>query len=660
MKKSVLLMIFAVISVVLMILAAAYLFGVVSEQGLSEREKNTNQALSLAEAGLNHGIDELRTMATVDLNNDPLIQNAAAATFQQYLGAAGVKDSLDFLCDFLNFAYPVGVNDEVRFAVAPLDLTANIAGANYSANIVIRKRKDCCGKDIEALEGKIIEYDENKCELKCNPEPDGCKIVDHGSEVCETKGSLVKPESGVFAFPYEFRIEAQGQVNYTGKTGTITKNLFFSAGKFTITIQRGNFARYALFTSHHTTPSGGRVWFTERTKFYGPVHTNDQLSFANNPYFSDAVTQHLNKAYFYNQGWPRQLDQDSNPPYDVPQFDAEFTRGVGLLNLPSSVTQQDLKQQATGGQNDGPWSSGTYLPYDIPSGRTKTECETNADGLKCPLAGGIYIKGNANNLTMGVDVNNRPVYIITQETNTKKITIDYAANGGIGETVVANVSGSGGTAPATYTGVPNGTSDKGIIIYDNGSISNFSGKVQSDTQVTVSSDSDIVINPNPAIDNDNKIYGIDTDKHIRYQSYTPDDPVTPGNELSAKNYTNLLGILSWNGDVRIGTGTPNNPLDIHAVVMAAGRSGVFTVDNYNSGSPRGNVNLLGGAITDFYGPFGTFSGTSQVSGYGRNFVYDGRMKDIAPPYFPTLSFFVVSAPELAKPVNDMGLNWQEQ
>lgn len=578
MKKSVLLMVFSVIAVVLMILAAAYLFGVVSEKDLAEREKNTNQALNLAEAGLNHGIDELRIMATVNLNNNPTIQNAAAATFQQYLGAGGAKDSLDFLCDFLNFAYPTGVNDEVRFAVVPLALSTNIAGAGYSANIVIRKQKDAAGNDIEAS----------------------------------------SPSADVYAFPYEFRIEAQGQVNATGKTGTIAKNLFFSAGKFTITIQRGNFARYALFTSHHTTPSGTRVWFTERTQFYGPVHTDGQLSFANNPgaYFSDPVTQHHNKAYFYNQGWPKQLAADNNSPYDVPTFGQGFQRGVDEINLESSITANDLRQKV-GYQSSGP--NGIYVANN----------GTN-------VTGGIYIKGNQGSssdnacVALGTAAH-QAIYTINQGGTQRIITVDYAANGGLGSTTVTNPN-------VTYQGIPDGIDHQGTLIYSDDDLSCLSGTVASSSQVTVSSERDIVIT-----------------NHIRYEEY---NPAVGGEPINAEGFNNLLGILSWGGDVRIGTAAPNN-LDVHAVVMSV--HGVFTVDNYNSGSPRGNVNLLGGAITDFYGAFGTFSGTSQVSGYGRNFIYDGRMlSEMSPPYYPTLTSFVAAAQELNQSVKQMGLNWQEQ
>jgi hypothetical protein len=579
-RRAVLLLVFAVIAVVLMILAAAYLFGVVSEQSLTEREKNTAQALNLAEAGLNQGIEQLRTMATIDLNNDTRLQNARAQDLRQYLGAESAKDSLDFLCDYLNFTRPDGVNDEVRFVVTPIALNTNISGANYNAAIAVRKQKDAAGNDMEAFSSA----------------------------------------NDVYTFPYEFRIEAQGQVNYTGKTGIITKNLFFSAGKFTITVQRGNFARYALFTNHHTAPNDTLVWFTEKTKFYGPVHTNDRFSFANNPgaYFSDAVTQHHNKAYFYNQGWPAQLDQNSNPPYDVPTFEQGFQRGLNEINLESSITSNDLRTKV-GYQSSGP--NGVYVANN----------GTN-------VTGGIYIKGNQGSssdnavIQLQADVD-KAIYIINQDACQTTITVDYAANGAAGSTTINSCS----SGNATYAGLPDGIDHQGTLIYSDDDIAGLYGVVTAASQLTVSSERDIVIA-----------------NHIRYEKYNPAVDPEP---INAEGYTNLLGILSWGGDIRIGISAPNN-LDIHAVVMSV--HGVFTVDDYDSGLARGNVNLLGGAITDFYGPFGTFSGTTQISGYGRNFIYDTRMKEIAPPYYPTLSYFVVSVPELEKDVKTMGLNWQEQ
>lgn len=108
--------------------------------------------------------------------------------------------------------------------------------------------------------------------------------------------------------------------------------------------------------------------------------------------------------------------------------------------------------------------------------------------------------------------------------------------------------------------------------------------------------------------------------------------------------------------MRVGTAAPSD-LDLHAVIMAP--HGVFTVDNYRSRSPSGNVNLLGGVITDFYGPFGTFWGTTQLSGYGRNFIYDARMLgEMSPPYYPTARTFTAVAPALETDIEEMGLIWR--
>jgi hypothetical protein len=85
--------------------------------------------------------------------------------------------------------------------------------------------------------------------------------------------------------------------------------------------------------------------------------------------------------------------------------------------------------------------------------------------------------------------------------------------------------------------------------------------------------------------------------------------------------------------------------------------GIFCVDDYGNTTrgPRGNVTLFGGAITEYYGAFGTFNGSTMKSGYGRNFVYDARMlSGKTPPYFPYMSNFTTS---------EQGLNnrllWQD-
>ncbi len=561
-QKGVVLVISAVVVAIVLVLTGVYFSGIVNEKGSVERQRFVLQATSLAEAGLCQGIAELRKQIRTDLRNN-VGTEISPATFESYID--GTKDSLDFLCDFAGFSRTG--DEEVTLNINSLPLDSGVEGF-YTGNIIVKKQQDTDGDDIEAY----------------------------------------SPSANVFKFPYQFIIEATGSVTKTSPA--VQKSLRFlpgeiniggvstKVGEFEVTVQRGNFARFALFTCHHRSPRGYTVWFTERTNFTGPVHTNERFSFANNPgaHFTEETTQHLSKARFYNGGWSRLLDADSNPPYDVPSFDKGFSRGVDILNLESAITQSDLKEQALGDMAE-PGTDGIYIPND-----------------GAAVTGGIYIRGDST-IDMQVDADNNAVYTITQKRITKKkkiititkiITLDYVNN----QTKIQT-----GEDTEIYSGLPLGKDGEGVIVYTKGDIDSLSGTVQKDSQVTISSEDDIVITG-----------------HIRYQEY--DEAPT----LNAEDYTNLLGILSWGGDVRIGTSAPND-LEVHGIVMAP--HGIFTVDNFRRGSPRGVVTLLGGVITDFYGPFGTFRGTTPRSGYGRNFVYDARMLEgMAPPYFPVLTDFI--------------------
>jgi hypothetical protein len=111
--------------------------------------------------------------------------------------------------------------------------------------------------------------------------------------------------------------------------------------------------------------------------------------------------------------------------------------------------------------------------------------------------------------------------------------------------------------------------------------------------------------------------------------------------------------MSWNGNVRISTAAPND-ISVHATVMSPTHE--FSVDSYNSGSSRGTATILGGVIENTYGAFGTFSASGSNTGYGRNFVYDTRMKrGKSPPFFPTIGKVISTVSGL----NDRP-NWQQQ
>ncbi|MBF0331399.1 MAG: DUF4900 domain-containing protein [Candidatus Omnitrophica bacterium] len=411
-------------------------------------------------------------------------------------------------------------------------------------------------------------------------------------------------------FPFAFRIEC------TGTQGTL-KNKIATSGDFTVRVQKDNFAKFALYTNFQETPGGLQVWFTNRAAFYGPVHTNDRFNFAYNPAgtFGGLVTQAQSTARFYNNNNPVLSNNNANGNIDVPVFQNGFNRGVTPITLTAATAESAMVTEAKNNNNYN--NNGIYLP---------------ANGNA--LSGGIYVKGDST-ISLSVNAQDNAVYTITQGASTRVVTVNAAAN----QTTLYN---SAANTTTTYTGVPTGASKAGTLIYVNGNITSLAGTVQRDTELTVASSNDITITNN-----------------IRYSDYSPGSG-TPGNANyvppSASAATNLLGIVSWNGDVNIANTAPDN-IDIHGTIMA--QSGVFQVDSYDNGDIKGVATLLGGVITNDYGAFGQFNSTTgaTVSGYGRNFIYDERMQaGSAPPYFPSLATFIAFTNDITDKLVWQGMN----
>lgn len=569
-KKGIVLIVSLMVLAVVLVLTSVYFSGLISEKRSVDVEKYSMQALELAEAGSSHAVSELRNRIRVNLYtnvNNVTQSNAIINYFSS-------NDALSFLHDY---AFPGGgtqwtvASGKATLVIIPINLNTLVQGS-YNAVLTVTQN-----------------------------------------------GAVTNPSQDVYAFPYAYTIDATGIV--TSINPSLQKSVRLTQGTFNVTVRRDNFAKYALFTSHHSAPNGTTVWFTNTTNFNGPVSTNERFSFALNPSgnFTEQVSQHENKARFYNNGSSILLDAAKNGNKDVPIFkdndEGNFKRGEGIINLASSISQADLKNEALGGNPD-PGSNGIYVSNN----------GTN-------VTGGIFIKSNAGNISvaMSVDGSDNAVYNLTQGACAKTVTVDYANNR-------TTVSACGGGGSVVYNGIPDGTQNQGVLIYANNDIVNFSGTVQKNSNITVASEKDIVITNN-----------------VEYSQFNP------GATPNALGYNNILGILSWGGNVRIGASAPNN-INIHGIVMAP--HGVFTVDNYTAGLPRGTATLLGGAITDFYGPFGTFSGGVPVSGYGRNFIYDSRvLNGMTPPYFPYLSNFTSSISDSnGDGVDDLGnsLTWQDR
>jgi hypothetical protein len=403
-------------------------------------------------------------------------------------------------------------------------------------------------------------------------------------------------------FNFHFACVAHGEAFLTGERNVI------SEGTLRLSASRGSFTDYLIFTDVHYTQDGSQIWFYTSGYFDGRVHSNGKLRFAYFPTFEDLVTSVPQTAAYYNYGHPRDLDADRNGDRDVPNFYGGFERGVDPIYLPSNSFSQE--RAALG-----------YAPTDTTAlstpqikgalGLDTADPSPIPEGIYVPndsvsVTGGVYVVGDADDITMYVDQSGYQNYVLTDEYGTtKRIVLDKASS----TTKVC----SGGDS-TVYNGLPRG------IIYTTGAVNSLGGRarvagspppaIESDTQLNITAVGDIKIN-----------------RDIVYEQY--------------EGAQCVLGVYSSGGDVRILTSAPDD-LMLDAFVFAAGYKGAFTVDNYNQGSYRGQVHLRGGAVQRYYGAFGTFSTHGSQTGYGRDFRYDRR--GLTPPYYPLTNVFKVDQP----------------
>jgi hypothetical protein len=516
--------------------------------------------------------------------------------------------------------------------MAPLPNISAITSAFYTPNDPARLLADYAYQASTSLGGRFIRDSATQAHLTIGYTPPGsstayaCTLT----VTARVPPAIINaiPEAYAPAFPamstppvYAFRYAYT--ITGAATDGNVARQLALE-GAFTITLQNDNFARYALFTNQQAS-GGTAVWFTNRTSFSGPVHTNGKFNFANNPsgHFTDTVTSaNVNPAtgakysppthaVYYNSGSSRELDADRNGDLDVPVFENGFTRNVDHIPMPAGTTANRHVEKALG------MAEGALGDGSLPSNPLSLSAGVHLGTSGGAMTGGIYVNsgtgGSTNPVSLALGGGSTATYSVTIDGATTTVTVNPATR----QTSLRAPSG----AVTTYAGVPNG------MLFVNGRVGSLAGTLQRDAQVTIAATNDIIITNN-----------------VVYETYAA------GSTPSAEGTTNLLGLLSWNGNVRMGTAAPND-ISVHATVMTP--TGEFRVDSYNSGAPRGTATVLGGVIENTYGPFGTFG--SATTGYGRNFVYDTRMrKGMSPPYFPTIARVITTVTGLNERPN-----WQQ-
>ncbi|MDM7325108.1 MAG: DUF4900 domain-containing protein [Thermus sp.] len=419
------------------------------------------------------------------------------------------------------------------------------------------------------------------------------------------------------------------------ESGPYRRNVVLQ-GEYRFTVGRASFARWALFTNQHTLPNGSDVWFTDRTLFDGPVHTNGHFRFYRRPWFGGEVTsagclspqdtgcggQARPGAYFYGVNGGNlvpagQMQPSAMAPSYTNSYGThapEFTAGVdwqaAFIPLPLNNQEQRSAAQA----------SGLYFVNYLKTLELARKC-INAQGseVSCsqPLPGGVT---KYQYITVEDCANwycTRRVYRYAED---RKLYVlqgnSWVAFQRNGQQVVFNgvIFSEGGVGAL-----------RGPLRTRPDDPSTASPALADFAQITVAANTTI------------KISG-----DLRYETppctgspkRNADGTVSPAtcDNLGARN---VLGVYSHNGDILIDQNAPRD-IHIHASLMSA--KGVIQVENYNSIPAKGSVHLIGGVIEKYYGAFGTFNSSTgqQQTGYDRAFTYDRRfLQGLAPPFFPT-------------------------
>ena len=147
---------------------------------------------------------------------------------------------------------------------------------------------------------------------------------------------------------------------------------------------------------------------------------------------------------------------------------------------------------------------------------------------------------------------------------------------------------------------------------------------------------------------------ITTVHHTWSGTYTTTSTVTVGGNIYLDNdivyktdprtnpsSTDLLGLVADNNIVITKNSYNNNDINIDAALYC--QNGGLTAEDYNTRPVSGAINLFGGVSQNKRGPVGTYSGSTIVHGFRKDYRYDNRLKNVSPPSFPQTNQFQIVA-----------------
>lgn len=341
--------------------------------------------------------------------------------------------------------------------------------------------------------------------------------------------------------------------------------------------------------------------------------------------FDDQVTFAGNTVQWFDNGNSASQPAQTNGPawaaVDAGGY-AKVTIGGQSENYPGSQTSIELANAAYGTPG--------ATAYPAPKGgKTVYMNEQPAGGSGGNLASGIYVQGDSS-VTMSSSTTGSVPSTMTwsfapvagdQSSIVDPVTVavNYTAN----LTIITDTTTKKTT---TFTGVPaqtSATNSNSGIVYDAGNVQDVAGTYNGSYTLAVPDDGTI----------DNAIY-------VGNSIVAHDNPQTDATSADAFGlYANDVYIddksksIPYNLTIQAALVTGNA-----SEVAAATNDGTFTTRDDAANLPLyGTVTLYGSLAENIYGETYTFSGTTQKTGWAKNFLADPRFSTCPPPGSPLVS-----------------------
>ena len=502
-----------------------------------------------------------------------------------------------------------------------------------------------------------FKIDTTKTTFGYVPQPNDCTPAPqcrNGSTVAVTAATPYQ-----YFYAYHLVVDGQsnsGEVNVIEEYGTITYTIKMNPTTSSTT----SFAAYGTLFDKYALCSGAFVPGT----MSGQMFSNQSWNFGDSSYLGTGTKYvftgnvgavNANVGYFYGSDGSCQQSPNPSNTYGGVTINPTFSGGLSLGETAIPMPSNSFNQLGAilDGLGDCPpapatctspsqasmailtnaagtsWpssgatpSTGVYMPYNS---STHTLDQNSSPGVGVANAGGIYVQGNVDQLTLaastsgsGASTHKLQVITIKQGSTTTTVTLDLT-----GGTTTISDNQSHNTGP--LTGLPQNMNASPVteacLVYVTG---NISSNTSSSTPTGLSGPSSgAAIQDGSAV---TVVSGgtIDITGDLKYSTEpvsltTADTPVSPAP-------TNVLGIYTSGGNVELKPPTAVASMEIDASLaeMSSGASYGMTAQ-WNSIT---TLNIVGGRVQNQ-----ALSGASLTS---RNIYFDKRfIAGFAPPWFPT-------------------------